>query len=36
MKLEVLMRNLQGSSELLNQILDHSRGDAASGERDDA
>lgn len=28
MKLEVLMRNLQGSSELLRQILEHSQGEA--------
>lgn len=36
MKLEVLMRNLQGSSELLQQILNHSRGDATGGNADNA
>ncbi|WP_157107637.1 AbrB/MazE/SpoVT family DNA-binding domain-containing protein [Nocardia amikacinitolerans] len=32
MKLEVLLRNLQGSSELLQQILDHSRSDSTGDE----
>ncbi|GAB4585740.1 AbrB/MazE/SpoVT family DNA-binding domain-containing protein [Nocardia sp. IFM 10818] len=36
MKLEVLMRNLQGSSELLRQILEQSQGGSARTEPDDA
>ncbi|MFI6866599.1 AbrB/MazE/SpoVT family DNA-binding domain-containing protein [Nocardia sp. NPDC050406] len=36
MKLEVLLRNLQGSSELLQQILDASRGDATGGNAENA
>ncbi|MGK8506808.1 AbrB/MazE/SpoVT family DNA-binding domain-containing protein [Nocardia asiatica] len=35
-KLEVLLRNLQGSSELLQQILDHSRSDATGEKADSA
>ncbi|WP_280494163.1 AbrB/MazE/SpoVT family DNA-binding domain-containing protein [Nocardia asiatica] len=35
-KLEVLLRNLQGSSELLQQILDHSRSDATGEKPDNA
>ncbi|WP_102144993.1 AbrB/MazE/SpoVT family DNA-binding domain-containing protein [Mycobacterium hubeiense] len=36
MKLEVLLRNLKGSSELLQQILNHSGSDETGEKADDA